>query len=56
MIANKYYSTALFNNDFANKSTDNLSEGATNKFYNSSLFLFFSLVLSLYSVNKKKYI
>ena len=35
---NKYYSTSLFDTDFATKDTDDLSEGTTNKYYASSLF------------------
>ena len=32
-LNNKYYSTTLFNTDFANKNTDSLSEGLNNLYY-----------------------
>jgi hypothetical protein len=35
---NKYYSSTLFNNDFATKDTDDLTEGTTNKYYSTTLF------------------
>lgn len=37
-ITNKFYSTSLFNTDFASKTTDDLTEGTTNKYYSTTLF------------------
>jgi hypothetical protein len=36
--SNFYYTTSKFNSSLATKTTDNLSEGSTNKYYSSTLF------------------